>query len=192
MSRFASIAWAALARVALSGVALFSVGTGCGYTWAGASDAPQLGAVAIETPRNASGEGGLHFVVADALRREVMRRPGARLTEDPDGADWVVAGQVLPLRVAAASLSPVVLTLEYELTLGLDLTATATDGRELRFDPQRFRETERFLASADAEAQRKNRVEALRRISRTLAARFLDQLAVSAATPEPGPPGDPS
>jgi hypothetical protein len=39
-----------------------------------------------------------------------------------------------------------------------------------------LRESERFLSSGDPEAQRKNRGEALRRVSRLLAARFLDRL----------------
>jgi len=39
-----------------------------------------------------------------------------------------------------------------------------------------MRETERFLSSGDVEAQRKNRGEALQRVSRLLAARFLDHL----------------
>jgi hypothetical protein len=83
---------------------------------------------------------------------------------------------VLPLRIAPASLSPVVLTLEYQLTLEVDLHARAADGREVAGDKRSLVETERYLSSADAEAQRKNRGEALRRVSRLLAARFLDRL----------------
>ena len=114
--------------------------------------------------------------MADALRREVLRRAGAELVEDAANADWVVTGRVLPLKVSAASLSPVVLTLEYQLNLELDLSARARDGREVKGDPRELRESERFLSSGDAEAQRKNRQEALHRASRLLAARFLDRL----------------
>jgi hypothetical protein len=150
--------------------------TGCGYTWQGASGAGSLGRVAVRTPENASSQPGLEFVVADALRREVMRRSGSRLVEDADQADWVVSGRVLPLRITPASLSPVVLTLEYQLTLEVDLRARAADGREVAGDARSLRESERFLSSADPEAQRKNRGEALQRVSRLLAARFLDRL----------------
>jgi len=86
----------------------------------------------------------------------------------------VVSGKILPLQVQPASLSPVVLTLEYQVSLTLELSARARDGREIKVDPREMRETERFLSSGDVEAQRKNRGEALQRVSRLLAARFLD------------------
>jgi hypothetical protein len=149
---------------------------GCGYTWVGSGAGGGLGRVAVETPENESRQSGLELVVADALRREVLRRAGAELVEDPERADWVVSGRVLPVRIAPASLSPVVLTLEYELTLQLALLARTPDGREVEADARALFETERYLSSADVEAQRKNRDEALRRVSRTLAARFLDRL----------------
>jgi len=159
--------------VLLAATALLWV-AGCGYTCAGAGGV--LGRVAVRTPRNDSTEAGLELVVADALRREVMRRAGAQLVEDPSRADWVVSGRVLPVRVVPASLSPVVLTLEYQLTLILDLRAHAPDGREVAGTPRDMTESELYLSSSDVEAERKNRGEALQRVSRQLAARFLDQL----------------
>jgi hypothetical protein len=156
--------------------AIVLITAGCGYTWVGAESGSGLGRVVVETPENVSRDAGLELVVADALRREVLRRAGARLVEDPERADWVVSGRVLPLREVPGSLSPVVLTLEYELTLELALRARGPDGRERESDARALRETERYLSSADAEAQRKNRDEALRRVSRLLAARFLDWL----------------
>jgi hypothetical protein len=148
----------------------------CGYAFVGSSGAHSLGRVVVQTPENGSGHAGVEFVVADALRREVLRRAGAQLIEDEASADWVVSGKVLPMSVKPASLSPVVLTLEYQLSLQLDLHARARDGREVKGDDRELQETERFLSSSDAEAQRKNRREALRRVSRVLAARFLDRL----------------
>jgi hypothetical protein len=135
-----------------------------------------LGRVAVHTPENKSGHAGLELVVSDALRREVLRRAGARLVEDEASADWVVTGRVLGLRIEPASLSPVVLTLEYQALLTLELTARARDGREVKGEASELRDTERFLSSGDVEAQRKNRDEALHRVSRVLAARFLDHL----------------
>jgi len=149
----------------------------CGYALVGeGSGGHVLGRVAVHTPENESGHAGVELVVADALRREVLRRAGAELVEDAANADWVVSGRVLPLKVSAASLSPIVLTLEYQLSLSVDLRARARDGREVKGDPRELRESERFLASADAEALRKNRQEALHRVSRLLAERFLDRL----------------
>ena len=161
-----------VAAVVGLGLALAS----CGYTLVGSSGGRALGRVVVETPENGSGSAGLEFVVAEALRREVLRRAGAQLVDDEANADWVVTGRVLPLKVEPASLSPVVLTLEYQLSLSLDLHARARDGREVTGSERELRESERFLSSADAEALRKNRSEALRRVSSVLAARFLDRL----------------
>jgi Lipopolysaccharide-assembly len=161
-------------RVSL--VAALLITAGCGYAFVGSAGRHSLGRVVVQTPENGSGHAGLEFVVADALRREVLRRAGAELVEDEASADWVVGGRVLPLKVEPASLSPVVLTLEYQLSLGLELHARARDGHEVKGDDRELRESERFLSSGDAEAQRKNRGEALRRVSRVLAARFLDRL----------------
>jgi hypothetical protein len=160
----------------IAGLCLALAAAGCGYATVGAKGGRALGRVAVQTPENKSGHAGIEFVVAEALRREVLRRAGAELVEDEASADWVVGGKVNPLKVEPASLSPVVLTLEYQLSLSVDLHARARDGREVKGDAREMRESERFLSSADAEALRKNRGEALRRVSRVLAARFLDEL----------------
>jgi len=161
----------------IAGLGLALAATGCGYAFVGSSGGGHsLGRVAVQTPENGSGHAGIEFVVADALRREVLRRAGAELVEDEASADWVVGGRVLPLKIVPASLSPVVLTLEYQLSLSLDLHARARDGREVTGSDREMNESERFLSSGDAEALRKNRSEALRRVSRVLAARFLDRL----------------
>jgi hypothetical protein len=158
------------------GLGLALAVAGCGYTQVGRSGGRSRGRVAVQTPENGSGHAGIEFIVADALRREVLRRAGAELVEDEASADWVVGGRVLPLKVTPASLSPVVLSLEYQVLLALDLHARARDGHEVKSDDRELSESERFLSSGDAEALRKNRGEALRRVSRVLAARFLDRL----------------
>ncbi|HEY5657204.1 MAG TPA: LPS assembly lipoprotein LptE [Myxococcota bacterium] len=163
------LGWILLALVALPG---------CGYQLVGAGRG--LGGIrsmAIETPRNDSYQPGLEFVVADALRRELLRRGGVDLSSDPGEADLVVSGAVRPLEVAAGSFSSVVLVLEYEVTMTLELAARRRDGAELPVDGQALRESERFLSSADVEAERKNRQEALRRLAQILAVRFFDALA---------------
>jgi hypothetical protein len=165
----------------------------CGYRLA-AGDLRDVGAVAIVTPRNEAGEPGLDRIVADALRRELLRRSGARLAENPATADVVVSGRVLDVETSARSLSSVVLVLEYETNVLLELEATR--GAKKWIAATRLQESERHLASADVEAQRKNRDEAVRRIASVLASRFLDLLgdevpplpaAEQVGEPEPNP-----
>jgi len=162
-----------LAGCRLLGIGLLA-GVGCGYHLA-AGDLRALGSVAIVTPDNDAGEPGLEFVVADALRRELLRRSGSRLTENPDDAAVVVTGRLIRVQNSPGSLSSVVLALEYETTLDLELRARR--GGEVLVETTHLQESERYLASADVEALRKNRQEALHRIASVLAARFLDRLA---------------
>jgi outer membrane lipopolysaccharide assembly protein LptE/RlpB len=150
---------------------------GCGYAFVRYDGGlGEVRSVAVDTPRNDSYEPGVEFVVADALRREFLRRHGVRLVEDPAGADLVISGRVLPIRSNSRSFSSVILALEYELTLALELHATKADGSELAIDPRATSETERYLASADVEALQKNRQEALRRAAALLAGRVYDAL----------------
>jgi hypothetical protein len=159
---------ALLTALALLCVAL----AGCGYRLA-AGDLRALGRVAIVTPSNDAGEPGFERVVADALRRELLRRGGGRLAEDPAAAELVVRGRILKVETAARSLSSVVLAFEYETRVTLELRALR--GEEI-VEVARLEETERHLASADVEASRKNRDEAMRRVASVLAARFLDRV----------------
>jgi len=146
---------------------------GCGYHLA-AGDLREVGTIAIVSPRNETGEPGLDRIVADALRRELLRRSGARIAENPEKADVVVRGKIVGVQTVARGLSSVVLVLEYETQVTLELEAKRGD--QVVVAPTRFEDSERHLASGDVEAQRKNRVEALRRIASLIAARFLDRL----------------
>jgi hypothetical protein len=146
---------------------------GCGYSLVGAG----LGgasSVAVRTPQNDSFQAGLDLIVADALRRELLRRDGRALSENPAHADLVVSGRILPIATSAQSLSSAILALEHEVTLALELEATRRDGTKIRLAGASMRETERYRTSADIEAQRKNREEALRRLAGVLATRFFD------------------
>lgn len=132
--------------------------------------------VAIVTPHNDSYEPGIEYVVADALRREFLRRRGVKLVQNQDAADLVIQGRVLSIRSRARSFSSVIQALEYEITLNVELLAKLSDGTEISIDARATRETERYLASADVEVQRKNRQEALREVSRLVAGRVYDAL----------------
>jgi len=135
--------------------------------------------VAVDTPENASYEAGVEFIVADALRSEFLRRRAVKLVEDPSQADLVLEGKVLPIQAVGQSFSSVVLSLEYELTLAVDLHALRRDGSEVALGPRVLKESERYLASADPEVLSKNRDEAMRRAAQVLAERVYDALYVS-------------
>ncbi len=68
------------------------------------------------------------------------------------------------------------LALEWEITLRLSLHTVRPDGSIVRIDEKSMQDTERYLASADIEATRKNRDEAMRRMAAVLAARVHDML----------------
>lgn len=152
---------------------------GCGYRFVGGSESLRdVRVVSIETPRNDSFQTGAEYVVAEALRGELLRRGGATLSEDPERADLVISGRVLEVESRPRSLSSVVLALEFELALSLELEATARDGGPLAL-PGRLTETELYVASADVEAERKNRDEALGRVAQLAATRFFDALSLA-------------
>lgn len=158
-------------------VAVFLAAPGCGYRFVrydGGLDGVHR--VAIRTLENDSYEPGVEFVVSDALRREFLRRGAVEVTEDLRGADLVLSGTVDQVSVEARSFSSVVLAMEFQLTLGLDIDAVRSDGTELPLDARALRETERYFASADVEATRKNRSEAVRRLAALLAGRVHDAL----------------
>ncbi len=153
----------------------------CGYRFVGGKvGLPGVASVAIETPSNESTEPGLEFVVADALRRELLRRGGAALVESPDDADLVISGRVAALRAQGRSHSSVFFALEYGVTLEVELEVWRGDGERLGVR-KKLTDTERYLASADVEAERKNRGEAVRRVAAVLASRYFDRVSEALA-----------
>jgi len=166
-ARVRGVAWLA---PALSIALVFT--QGCGYALVRSGGAlGDVRTVAIATPSNETAEPGAEYVVADALRREFLRRGTLRLVEDPARADLALRTHVRGLYSRAASVDSVVLAIEYELTLELDLEALRRGGSEVPLDRGALRDTERYLASADAEVTRKNRQEALRQLASVLAGR---------------------
>jgi len=183
----------ARARVALLAIAL---ATGCGYSLVGAGGSlGDVHSVAIPALSNDSWEPGAEYIVGEALRREFLRRQGVRLVDDPARADLVLGGRVRTVRSRAATVDSLVLALEYEVTIELDLDAHRHDGSTVPIDRESLRDSERYLVSVDQEATRKNRMEALRRVSAVLAGRVYTALAETleqqaeevraAAPPEP-------
>ena len=166
-----------MSRIAAILLVLLVAAPGCGYTLIGYGEGfGDVRTVAILTPANDSFVPGVEYVVAEALRHEFLRRGAVRVVNDPDAADLVVGGSVESVRTAGRSFSSVVFTLEYELIMELDLEAWNRDGTERQIGPDSMRESEYYLASADVEAMRKNRDEAMRRVATLLAQRVHENL----------------
>jgi hypothetical protein len=136
----------------------------------------QQATIAIVTLENDSVEPGVEVVVTRALRQGFLRRGSARLVSDPRQAEFVIRGKVLPLDTLSTSFSTVALAIEYTVRMELKLDMEASDGEVVPIQQEALRESELYLASADVEAARKNRQEALRHIADVLAARVHDAL----------------
>jgi hypothetical protein len=95
---------------------------------------------------------------------------------DPGKADLVLRGRIRPLDTISNSFSSFVAALEFSVTMALDLEVVRSGGLVVRLDPQLLTETELYLASADIEITRTNRLEALRHLSDVLASRVADSI----------------
>ena len=150
---------------------------GCGYKlvrYGGGGDAEKT--VAVVTLENGSQEPGVELLVSEALREEVVRRGAVGLVERPSDADYVLRGRVRPLFIQSSTISSIVLALEYTVTMVIDLAIVPAEGEPIRIDPRSLQGTEIYLASDDFQLARKNREEALRRLSAEIAARVHDVL----------------
>jgi hypothetical protein len=93
----------------------------------------------------------------------------------------VISGRIPPLVTRSRSFTSVALALEWEVTLALGLQLARRDGSEVNVDARALSDSERYLASADIEATRKNRDEAMRKMAMVLAVRIHDMLFEVAA-----------
>jgi outer membrane lipopolysaccharide assembly protein LptE/RlpB len=173
-------------------VLLFSTLSGCGYQLLG-QRSEQATTVCLVTLQNDSDLPGLEVIVTRALRKEFSRAGDPRLVADPAAADVVISGRVRPLETRSNSFDSIALAVEYTVRMFLELDVAVADGERILIDPLALEESEFYLASADVEAGRKNRVEALRRIADVLAGRIHDGLRLeladrSAAEPPPTAP----
>jgi len=156
---------------------------GCGYKWVRYQGA--LGdarRIAIYPFRNDSFDAGVDSMVTDALYREFLRRGALQVVDDPRLADLILSGSVQSIDTRGRTFSSVDFSLEYQVRMRLEVTVIRNDESlteeeaEVTLDPRAMVESELYLASADVEATRTNREEALRRLSSLLAGRVHDAL----------------
>jgi hypothetical protein len=156
-------------------IGLWLLSAGCGYRLvqyqAAGGSAPSI---CIITLTNDSALPGLELMVSESIRKTVTNRGGLRLISDPASADYVMRGRILPVEIRGRTFTGVVLALEYSAELSLEVSVRGREGRNLSLSSQDLTATDLYLASADLEAGRKNRDEALRRLSQLLAMRIHD------------------
>jgi hypothetical protein len=158
-------------------IAFWTGFSGCGYQFVDyKTPLGDVRRVAIQTLRNDSFDPGYEAVVTDSLVREFKRRGAFQVVNDPKIADLVISGRIRPIYTVARSFSSVLLALEYTVTVSLDLKALRRDGRSVAIDSAALAQSDIYLASADIEAVRKNRQEALHHVSQILAERVHDAL----------------
>jgi hypothetical protein len=132
--------------------------------------------IAISALANESFEPGVEAIVSDALVTEFLRRGALQLVDDGAAADLVIGGAVEDVQIQSRTFSSIQFALEYAVTLRLRLDVRRRDGSEVKLDPRSFQDSELYFASADIEAMRKNREEAVRRVAVILAGRVHDSL----------------
>jgi hypothetical protein len=156
-----------------SGLALM-LSSGCAYRLA-EGDAPRV-PIAVETLTNDTLEPGVELTVAAALRREFGRAGRLRLVEQPVASGYAIQGRIAAVDTVGRTFTPGVRALEYTVSMRLDLIVSGPGGRPVAIDPFATTASEIYLASTDVEISRKNRAEALRRLSALLAARIRGEL----------------
>lgn len=188
---------------------LFLVTGGCGYrnmlvvppqasdSSEGIDGAPRDGAagrprtsIAVIALQNDTPEPWLDRILTDAMRREISARAGFEFINDPNGADLVLRGRIRQLDTRSVAFSRFVAAVEYGVTLNLDLELLFAGGNIVRLDPRMLSEADSYLASADIEVTRTNRLEVLRRLSDLLASRVADSIEmIESPIPESGAEG---
>jgi hypothetical protein len=132
--------------------------------------------IAITALANESFEPGVEAIVSDALVTEFLRRGALDLIDDDKAADLVIRGVVEDVQIQSRTFSSIQFALEYAVTLRIRLDVRRRDGTEVKLDDRSLQESELYFASADIEAMRKNREEAVRRVAVVLAGRVHDSL----------------
>lgn len=164
----------------LAGLAVVAVAAalaGCGYKLVSYQGAlGDVRRITIERLDNDSVAPGYGTMMTDALLREFQRRGAVQVVTDPEQADLVIGGRVLPLIAGARSFSAAILALEYQVTVTVDLVVRRRDGSRVPVDPAALTESEFYLASSDPEVAQTNRNEALRRVANVIAGRVHDSL----------------
>jgi hypothetical protein len=132
--------------------------------------------ISVRGLANETFEPGVEAIVSDAIVGEFIRRGALDVVDDTATADLVLEGAVEDIFIQSRTFSSIQFALEYAVTLKLRLEVKRRDGTKVELDDRTLQESELYFASADVETMRKNREEAVRRVSMILAGRLHDSL----------------
>jgi hypothetical protein len=167
---------AALAVVSLA-VVLLGAGCFAGYEIVRYENAlGDVRTIAVKALANETFEPGVEAIVSDAIVGEFIRRGALDVVDDGATADLTVDGAVEDILIQSRTFSSIQFALEYAVTLKLRLEVKRRDGTKVDLDDRILQESDLYFASADIETTRKNREEAVRRVSMILAGRLHDSL----------------
>jgi hypothetical protein len=132
--------------------------------------------IAVKGLANETFEPGVEAIVSDAIVGEFIRRGALDVVDDSATADLVIDGAVEDILIQSRTFSSIQFALEYAVTIKLRLDVKRRDGTKISLDDRILQESDLYFASADIETSRKNREEAVRRVSMILAGRLHDSL----------------
>jgi hypothetical protein len=165
------------AFVALAAASLAVSGCFAGYELVHYKDAlGDVRTIAVQGLANETFEPGVEAIVSDAIVGEFIRRGALDVVDDGASADLVVDGAVEDIFVQSRTFSSIQFALEYAVTIKLRLEVKRRDGTKVDLDDRILQESDLYFASADIETMRKNREEAVRRVSMIIAGRLHDSL----------------
>ena len=153
------------------------LGLGCGYRFVRYADPNgEIQKIAILGIANETFEPGVDHLMTEALNREFRRRKALMVVSNSQDADLVLGGEINRLETDSLSFTSISFAVEYQIRMRLSLDLKDKNGRRIPIDDHALRATEIYLASADIEVTRKNRQEALRKVTFLLASRIHDAL----------------
>ena len=138
--------------------------------------------IAITTFENDTLEPGIELMLGSALISEFARPGRVRGVENSSSPDYTLKGSVKAVNTASRTLTTNIRAIEFTISVRIDpVLVRNSDGRTLKLDRLSRSADEVYLASFNLEISRKNREEALRRITAVLADRIYDDVEVLTA-----------
>ena len=163
--------------VALAGMSLLFVASGCGYRLgAGSPESSVLcGSIAGPLFENLSHEPRLENIFTEAFRERIQAVPGVSLSARKD-AEALLQGKILSVELYTTAVNEDFFAMQYRLRVVLALSLVRAGDGEVLWRDDSVEGEGSFYASSDALLFKDNREEALMELSHRMSARAVDRL----------------